>query len=411
MSSSYPKALSYYISRMNNFSRNKVRLATIANTSFTANDQIVIQLPEGLIDLSTFTLTGRLSTADGAAHGVYAPFIEGCIDSIMIEIGGVAVQSGFTNYNDLFNIYRQYQMEDRKSFRRVLQNEATQPVGGTASNYTCSNVPFAIYNWLGFLSSVKVLDTTILPPVKLYIRLAPNSILTVHAGNTATRTYRWNDVKASVDILDISDGVYYTMIAQRLAQSPLELPFDNYQTVTGSLGAVTQTTRWSTSTDCLTDVIATVKPSYFEQAGANSNTCLSHFFTRGGGTQWDTAIATSQFSVNGIRYPTIPCQNADGEVFTQTAHTLGVSQDVLGQTDPSMSTLPLWSSNFFVHANSFTYPDAEDAHRLVGLSGRGNQILGTFETTGTGSNVLPVVFLKSKSVLRVGAGKMVEAVL
>jgi hypothetical protein len=83
------------------------------------------------------------------------------IDSISVEIGGVAVSNGFTNYNDLFNIYRQYQMTDKLNFRKVLQNELTQPVGGTASDYTCSNVPFAIYQWLGFLSSVKVLDTTI----------------------------------------------------------------------------------------------------------------------------------------------------------------------------------------------------------------------------------------------------------
>jgi len=55
--------------------------------------------------MSTFTLQGRLFTADGAAHGVYAPFVEGMIDSISIEVGGVSIQNGFTNYNDLFNIY------------------------------------------------------------------------------------------------------------------------------------------------------------------------------------------------------------------------------------------------------------------------------------------------------------------
>jgi hypothetical protein len=76
-----------------------------------------------------------------------------------------------------------------------------------------------------------------------------------------------------------------------------------------------------------------------------------------------------------------------------------------------MDTLAKWSSNFFVHANTFSYPDEKDSHRLVGLSGRGNQIIGTWETTGSGGNVLPVVVIKSKSVLRVGAGKMVELVL
>jgi hypothetical protein len=88
-----------------------------------------------------------------------------------------------------------------------------------------------------------------------------------------------------------------------------------------------------------------------------------------------------------------------------------MSQDIVGATDPSMSTLALWSSNYWTHAHSFTYPDAEDSHRLVGLSGRGNQVLGTFELVGSGSNILPYVFLKGKSVLRVGAGKMIEMIL
>jgi len=302
-------------------------------------------------------------------------------------------------------------MTDKMNFRKVLQNEPTQPVAGTASNFSCSNGPFAIYNWLGFLSSVKVLDTTILPPVKIYIRLAPNSVLAAHAGNASTKTFKWTDVKGTIDILDISDGIYYNMIAQRLAQAPLEIPFDNYQTVTGSVGAVTQTTRWSTSADCLTDVIATVKGVGYDSNSANSNIQLSDYFRRGGGDAGTTQITTSQFSVNGIRYPTISCTNADGDVFIQTAHTLGASQDVLGATEASMDTLARWSSNYFCHANSFTYPDNEDAHRLVGLSGKGNQILGTWETSGSGSNVLPLVFLKSKSVLRVGASKMIEAVL
>jgi hypothetical protein len=403
--SSYPKALTYYISRLNNYSRQKVRLSTIANTSFVANDQIVLELPQGLIDLSTFTLQGRLSTANGTANqGVYQPFVEGLIDNIMVEIGGIAVQSGFTNYNDLFNIMRQYQLGDRISFRRVLQHELVQP-NPTIANYTCANQPFAIWNWLGFLGSVKVLDTTILPPVKLYIRLAPNSVLTNHGVANASITYQLSSVNATVDILDISDGIYYNMVAQRLAQSPLEIPFTNYQTVIGTSGAATQTTRWSTSTDCLTDVIATVKPTNFNNNSANNTTLLSNYFTRNA-----SGLSTSTFSVNGIRYPTIPCDNTLGEVFTQTAHTLGVSQDTVGQSDPNMTSHTAWAAHYWVHANSFTYPDEGDSHRLVGLSGRGNQILGSFESTGTGE-VLPIVWLKSQSVLRIGSSKMCELIL
>jgi hypothetical protein len=408
--SQYPRAFSYYLSRMNNFSRQKIRVPTIANTSFQANDQIVIDLPEGLVDISTFTLQGQLMTASGTAGGVYAPFIEGCIESVSLEIGGVQVQNGFTQYNDLFNIYRQNQMWDKVPLRKVLQNEQTLPVTGALSNYQCSNNPFAIYTWLGFLGSVRVLDTTILPKCRLYIRLASNSILACHSSAT-DKTYKWNNVFATVDILDVSDGVMYNMVAQRLAQSPLEIPFNNVQTVTGGQGAVSSTTRWSTSTDCLEMVIGGFKGVGYDSNTANSNTQLSSYFNRGGSDTGTTVITSSQYSVNGIRYPSIPCTNATGDVFIDTAHTLGTSQDIVGATDPSMSTLALWSSNYWTHGHSFTYPDAEDAHRLVGLSGRGNSILGTFELVGSGSNILPYVFLKGKSVLRVGAGKMVETVL
>lgn len=410
--SSYPKSFSYFLSRLNGFSRQKVSLATMANTTFNANDQIVITLPEGLIDLSTFTLQGRAFTSDGAAHGVYLPFIEGVFDSISVEVGGVSIQNGFTNYGDLFNIYRQYQMEDRRTFRKVLQLEDRIPAGGaTVSNASCSNVPFACWNWLGFLGSVKVLDTTILPPVKLYLRLASNYILTNHSTNAGTKTYKLTNVKASVDLLDISDGIYYNMIAQRLAQAPLEIPYDNYQTITGSMGATSQTTRLTTSTDCLTDIIATFKNVKYDDYSVNSNTNLSDFFTRGG-KDTTADITTSQFAVNGVPYPTIPMYNAEGEVFAQSAHVLGVAQDTVGCSDAAMNALDRWSSNNWVHAVSFTYPDTEDAHRLVGLSGRGNVLNATWTTTGTGdSNIQPLVWLKSKSVLRVGGSKMVEVVL
>jgi hypothetical protein len=209
--SSYPKAQTDHISRLNNFSRQKIRLSTISITLFNANDQIVLELPLGLVDLSTFTLQGRLSTANGVVDtGIYAPFIEGCIDSNMIEVGGVMIQSGFTNYNDLFNIFRQYTLADRYSFRQVLQNELEQPPGGPLAIYECQSKPFAIYSWLGFLGSVKVLDTTILPPVKIYFRLAPNSILTSAGVGGAAVVYRFEEVRATVDILSVDDGVYIT---------------------------------------------------------------------------------------------------------------------------------------------------------------------------------------------------------
>ena len=411
---SYPKSFAYYLSRVNNFSRQQVKLQTFANTTFTPNQQLVIELPQGLIDLSTFTLKGKVQT-NGA--GVYLPPVELLWDSYAVEVGGVSVQNGFTNYGDLFNIFRQYQMEDKKNFRKILQLEGHQDANPLTADGVISSTlqPFAMYNFLGFLGSVKVLDTTLLPPVKIYFRLAPSSVLTKHGSSaTANPTFTLSEVRATVDILDIADGVYYNMISQRLAQAPLEIPFENYQTVVGSSGNVSQNTRWSTSTDCLEAVIATFKVKDANTLTHDTTTKLSSYFTRGTNGVSGTSIDTSQFKVNSIPYPATPCETVFGDVFVDTAHTLGASQDVLGATDAGMATHPIWGQKYWVHAHSFTYPDADDGHKLIGLSGRANQILGDWQTTGiTGSSdsLQPLMWLKCKSILRIGSGKMVELVL
>lgn len=400
---SYPKSFAYYLSRLSNFSRQRIKLQTIASTTFGPNSQIQIDLPQGLIDLQTFTLQGKARTT---AAGVYLPPAELLIDSVSVEVGGVSIQNGFTNYGDLFNIYRQYQMEDKKNFRKVLQLEGKQDTiaaAGEGSDTNNTPMPFAIYNWLGFLGTVKVLDTTLIGPVRITIRLAPSGVLTKHVSSASVPNYELTDVHAKVDILDIADGVYYNMISQKLATSPLEVVYDNYQTVVGSLGQPTQNTRWSTSSDCLEAVIATFKmanPNSFLQ-GTHK---LSEYFKRSG-----AGVSTSQFKVNGIPYPSIPAEPED--VFVETAHTLGASQDVLGATEADMNEYAKWRALYFVHAHSFTYPDSEDAHRMCGLSGRANQLLGDWQTTGAGDQIQPLLWLKSKSILRIGQGRMVEVVL
>lgn len=320
---------------------------------------------------------------------------------------GVAIQSGLTQYNNLFNIFRDFQLWDKKKLRGILQNDSNPSATGNSS--TLTNKPWAIYNWLGFLGSVKVLDTTLLPPVKVYIRLAPATALSI--GGAADPTgwnYQLTDVKGSIDIMDIADGVYYNMVAQRLASAPLEIPFDNYTTVMGGATAsTTQSLRWSTSAHCVEKVIGTLLPSDYNSSSAhNTTTCLSKYFTRKGDN-----VSTSQFFVNGVPYPSIPLDNSVGEVAIDTFHSLGVAQDAVSQTNENMDTLAKFNAHFWVHVHSFTVNDDPEEHRLTGLDGRGNQILGQFSTSGSADNVIPLLFIHHRSLLRIGSGKMVEYVL
>lgn len=407
--SALPKAFKYPIERLNGFSRQKYRLQTQARTNYGPGDQIILDLPIGLLDMSTFTLHANLSTTGSldAGEGIRAPPIEMCFTDCYVEIGGVAV-TNLTYANQIFNVFRDYQLWDRKSYREVLQNE---PVDGNNGQGHQSNVPVAMYNWLGFLGT-KVLDTTILPPVRIYLRLAPSTVLAV-TGTVPDASYNLANVSFTVDLMDMADGLYQQAIQQRLSTAPLEIPFDNYQVVVGAQGPAGQSTRFSTSTACLTGVMAWFAPSSWLGGARNADTLLANYFNRTSGD-----INDSQFRINSVPYPSIPARVTEngvarGEVFAFTSHALNVAQDTIGQSHPNIRTLDRFNASHFLHLHSFTYDSDGETSRVCGLDARGNQLIGSWDTTATAgqANVTPFVALRMRSILRVGGGKLVETVL
>jgi hypothetical protein len=195
------------------------------------------------------------------------------------------------------------------------------------------------------------------------------------------------------------------MAAQRLASAPLEIPYDNFTTVMGgATTSATQSLRFSTSAHCVEKVIGTLLPTDFNTASThNTTTCLSKYFTRKGDN-----VTTSQYFINGVPYPSIPLDNTSGEVAIDTFHSLGVAQDAVSQTNENMDTLAKFNANFWTHVHSFTVLDDPNEHRLCGLDGRGNQIVGNWSTSGSADTVIPVLWLQHKSLLRIGSNKMVS---
>lgn len=400
--SSYPKAFSYLVSRFQGLSRQKYRILPSAQTTFRANDLLVIDLPVGLLSLDTFTLHGTATTTatGGTTPSVKLPPIEQLIDSIIVEIGGVQV-CNITNYGQLFDVMRTYQMADKYSFRQCLQLE--QPAGALANSTLQTDVKWACYNWLGFLGSMKVLDTTLLPQVRIYIRWGSTSYLST-VGSPSAVEFTLKDVNGSIDVLDISDGVYNRMVQSRLAQAPLEIPYQNYTTVLGSMAAATQSTRFSTSAHCLEKILAWPINNALNDRAHRNQIGLSTWFRRDG-----SMINDSQFYINSVPYPSIP--QKEDEVFASTAHVLNLAQDTVGQSHPNMNSLANWENDFWVHALSFTFDADGENMRLCGLDGRGATVSGSWNTNGTGTQFQPCVVLCHKSVARVGANRAIEIVL
>jgi hypothetical protein len=376
-----------------------------ANDSAKPHDVTIVQLPEGKLDMSTFSLGGLLTTTSTAGF-VNVGSVEQLIDQLYIEIGGISVMPAMMMYNQVFQVHSDLQGTwNRSGLRSILQIQKTT---GDAPTANLANEPFQLNQFIGFLKDVKILLTDRMPPVRIYIKWASPAVLACSAGTTAAN-YELSRLYATVDLLGLSP-VYDQLISDKLAGGALQIPFTNYTTIPGaSSDGLTTTTRWSTSADCVERVFGTFLSPTYNTANAtyDATTYSSPYFTRGHGRIIDAAADfTSRWTVNGVSYPNIPMSAQRAEILLDTVQAMNEDHDLTTRQHPNINTLDNFHSNFFVHAHSFTYHDDESDNRLCGLSGLGSQLLGTFETASPlAGPVLPVVFVEHKSVLEVGANR------
>lgn len=402
--SAIPKSFFPFLLELSEFSRNKLRVLTTANDTANPYDVTIIQLPEGKLDLSTFSLGGLLTTTTTTGKAVVGS-VEQLVDQLYVEIGGISVIPAMTFYNQIWQVHADLQgVWGRKGLRQIMQ---AQNVVGTDPAANLTNVPFQMNQFIGFLKDIQVLNTDRMPPVRIYIKWASPAVLACAASTTGA-TYSLSKLYATVDLLGLSQ-YYDTIISDKLVQGALQIPFTNFTTIPGASQPLTQTTRWSTSANCVERVFGTFLPTTYNTANAqvDSTTYSSPYFTRGSANL--NTNCTSRFSINGVMYPNIPMDAPRAEILLDTMQALNEDHDLTTLQHPSLSNLSNFHSKFFTHCHSFTYDDDESPHRMCGLSGLGSQLLGTWDTISTQSDtVLPFVFVQHKSVLEIGNSKVVR---
>jgi hypothetical protein len=320
----------------------------------------------------------------------------------------VQLHPSMTFYGHIWGMFSDLQGSWAKNNVRAMLN--LQPLSGTvAANQT--SVPFQCKDWLGFLNDIQVLNTDRLPPVRIYIRWAPASVLSINAATNAT--YALSGLYATVDMMSLSP-VYDELLTSKIAQSPLQIPYTNYQVVPGNVGTLTQVTRFSSTSDSLQKLYGTIISSNYQTVGAaDADTFTSAIFNRGASTLL-AGNFTSKFTINGSSFPDTPAQAARGETLLNTLQVINEDHDITSLPHPGLTTLARFCEKFFVDAVSFTYDeDGPDAalHRKCGLSALGNNLVGSYETAGTGgSSLMPLVILETKAVLEVGPSKAVRVI-
>lgn len=244
----YPPSLSYLCRKLNAYSRNRFTLYPNSLQTAGPNDVIVVQLPaNALVDLHTFAMHFKLTTSAAGANNTAGPprHIETILDSIAVEANGVMIDQASLLYGQVFKAWMDVLGADKTGQRGMLQN------GALASVANVTDQPYAICNWLGFLGSAKptCIDTSLTGPLRIYIKLAPATECAVNA-ESVVPSFTLNAIRFGIDILDVADGVYYSLLQKRLESgTPIEIPFDSWYTFMGNQGVMSQAnTKFSLST-------------------------------------------------------------------------------------------------------------------------------------------------------------------
>lgn len=421
----YPSNMKYFLNRLSAFSRNRYRLSTQTPTTAAPQDVLVITLPENtIVDLDTlsFAFLGSTTATGGTTPSVFFPkHIETIIDSLSVEINGVAVQNTIQNYNQLMKVLLDYTAGDKIAQRAFLQNSTAIPAAALPTGCLYTNAPFQIKNWLGWLGSVqpRLIDTSLLGTVKIYIRLAPISVLCVSGAPTAS-SYSLSSIYFHVDCIDVSDGIYYQMVQKMLESRPLELPFDNFISFSGgSQSLANAVTRFGLSTQSLDMLIGTILLAAPTTA-VDTTIASTNAFVRGDAS---LTSSTAQFSVNNVLYPLWQASLADQ--YSITLDALGLSQDTVGSFDPLFTQAAItanstiidtelianYAARFYAFAVRFNHGDDTSDRVVSGVDLRGTTAMCEFRVNNGSGNQIPQVWAKCKSVLSVGRFRQLSVML
>lgn len=493
MATVVPKNLQLMVGRLANMQRTVIRARPQSNDSADAGQTMHFRLPTNtLVDLHNLMLAGQFRVNDPYIRGGPTNMQE-IIERLDLVVNGQVISGNNNDYGMLYHILSEHMADsdwfkageflksgDNKTTakmgsnineqRQILKNQAgvtnktTLLSGdtGATTNLEYSGgdsgatdslprlMPFAIGGFLGFLggSYVRFIDTAVLGPVEIRIRLQPGAVLWLGEGSSTTDVgkpsdtyYRTvsgkNDYAAITDAYTIQqaylfmdtisfvDDFYRALLARRLETGqPLTIPYHNFFSFSKAINSSSDTMTFNLATQSLDMLAVTIRDQRYQNRFAklwNPWTNNSSYFSSlsldysdhyKGDTQY-------QFQVNNLLVPTWPV--TVGEAYALTRAALDLASDYSGSGGNVRS---LWDYKWgrFLFAQAFKH-HAESEKIISGLDTRGassnmsftiqNSAAGdTSVATSDGNtlNAIVTVYAMTTSTLEVGPGQNVTVI-
>ena len=492
---SFNPNLTYFVERLQGFSTNTFKLETQNKDSAKQNDIISFDLPSNaILNLRSLKVwcNASANASTGANSGARLPPMNDLVERVEVSVGGIVLSQGTNFVNVLGEVMRALTNEEpdsvvghpeyvrAKSYVNQLGAGAAVLTGALNEDYSLaatgsSGVKFCIDKFPGFLATAdpKLMDTSILPDIRVRLYMASDNVLTTsagvaigdaaaivgppvfevgfgRAGGVGGGKYELTNLHATIEAIGLADMAYDQMIsAQQRQQGFLEVPYKSYtsyqETHSGS-------SRFTLSTQSLdrvwvswrnTNFNAQAKPVIVNGHKSQGAYIQGPYQTTANaagvgalGTSVDLGLP--QYDVGGVldtnceKYKSqyfnfaAPQENMtmqlqlNGAYMPQFSANLGelygITQNSLMNARSAKNiSFDQYLNNYCVQCFRLNMPDAEFSRSISGLDTRAVNLQGLVRTensaAGGGRDNLAInIFTESTECLRVGAGRAVEII-
>jgi len=478
MATVIPKNMQLLAGRLANMQRTVVRQRPQSNDAASDGQTIHWRLPTNtMIDLHNLQMWGWVKIRDSHYRGLPREMSQ-IIERLDVVVNGQVITGNNNDYGGVHHLLTQHLADsnyfdageylesgdnkvvaDGSNMRDTLQTQGDGYVSSTEiSKYTAGDsgdgttlpqkVPFVIQGLLGFLggSYVRFIDTAVLGPVEIRVRLAPGVIMyvgdedqltaddfgrppqsDVYRTSTGTSNsyaidgYDVTNLYLVMDTISFVDDMYRAILARRLETGQMiTIPYQNFFSYQKALNSNSDTMSFNLATQSLDMLLVSFRDSRYNNRYAKGwsphadNTNYYKFMSLDDAPNHFDGKTTYQFMVNNLMMPTWPVTVNEAYMLTRAAFDLASDYSGAGG---KVRTINDYKYGRFVFAQAFNHHSETDKI-ISGLDTRGasSNMSFSIDSAGlSGNGIQPssaqiFVWAITTSTLEVGPGQNVTVI-
>jgi hypothetical protein len=438
-----PSDLLYFVSQIQNYSKNTVKLQTLNQTTLGSGQatQARVSLPVNAIcNMKSLSMHANFNTfgvpPTGAAgvdgNAVYALIPRNGISSVLDRVswtaGGIALDNAPSLYHTIYNAkmnvekgLSKYMTDDK-----VLANAVIEAWNGDVVNYGQSK-QLIQNNFLGFTElHPSYLDLSLLSELFLTLQVSDNSVLPVQYQGTSLGAFTpsvananftgsqcrftLTDIFFTVEVVSVSNGLYSALTERLLSEKgSIDVPYRQYNLFSSDADDATTSLRGSVSTMSLDKLYGFFRNStaqsaggpynqyYLQQAPVPCDKNTTFAFNNAAHNLISSGINDWTFRVNNSPYPLYRADTIDAYNYVVCGNGRTYDKDA-GSLIGSQET---WLNNCWLGMVQLNHND--DLTSITGMDLRSINSQITFESSGTGGFKRQAMLLTQQtSLLRIG---------